>query len=275
MSLRSLLAAATALAALGPALAAAGETLDRVLSTGVLTGASFDGYPPIAFLNENNEFDGFDVDVLEAIAERLGVETAIVTPSWEAQVAGNWAGRWDIAVGSMTPTTARAEVLDFPGIYYYTPAVFVVHEDSAVTTVEGLSGLALGACAACSTEDYLNHDLVIDAIGVPAFDYAVEPGEIRTYDSDGLAYDDLRLGDGVRLDAVLTNLPTAREAIANGYPFRILEPAVFHEPLAVAVDQGDPEFTAEIARIIEELHADGTLSRLSEQWLGADMTRPE
>ena len=263
-------------AALMSGTALAGETLDRIMASGVLVGASADGFPPVAFLNENNEFDGFDVDVLEIIAGRMGLEAEIVTPSWEAQVAGNWADRWDIAVGSMTPTPARAEVLDFPAIYYYTPAVFIVHEDN--TTVEqaaDLSGLVIGSCAACTYEDYLRHTLVIDAVGAPPFEYQVDPGEIRTYAGQGLPFDDLRLGDGVRLDAVLTNLPTAQEAIDQGLPFRIVGEPVFYEPLAIAIDKGDPEFAAEIAEIVEGMHADGTLTALSEEWFGVDLTQAD
>lgn len=263
-------------AALMSGTALAGETLDRIVASGVLVGASADGFPPVAFLNENNEFDGFDVDVLEIIAGRMGLEAEIVTPSWEAQVAGNWADRWDIAVGSMTPTPARAEVLDFPAIYYYTPAVFIVHEDN--TTAEqaaDLSGLVIGSCAACTYEDYLRHTLVIDAVGAPPFEYQVDPGEIRTYAGQGLPFDDLRLGDGVRLDAVLTNLPTAQEAIDQGLPFRIVGEPVFYEPLAIAIDKGDPEFAAEIAEIVEGMHADGTLTALSEEWFGVDLTQAD
>ena len=263
-------------AALMSGTALAGETLDRIVASGVLVGASADGFPPVAFLNENNEFDGFDVDVLEIIAGRMGLEAEIVTPSWEAQVAGNWADRWDIAVGSMTPTPARAEVLDFPAIYYYTPAVFIVHEDN--TTAEqaaDLSGLVIGSCAACTYEDYLRHTLVIDAVGAPPFEYQVDPGEIRTYAGQGLPFDDLRLGDGVRLDAVLTNLPTAQEAIDQGLPFRIVGEPVFYEPLAIAIDKGDPEFAAEIAEIVEGMHADGTLTSLSEEWFGVDLTQAD
>lgn len=272
----SIMAISLGAAALVSTSALAGATLDRIMASGVLVGASSDGFPPVAFLNADNEFDGFDVDVLEIIAGRMGLEAEIVTPSWEAQVAGNWADRWDIAVGSMTPTPARAEVLDFPAIYYYTPAVFIVHEDN--TTVEqvgDLSGLVIGSCAACTYEDYLRHTLVIDAVGTPPFEFQVDPGEIRTYAGQGLPFDDLRLGDGVRLDAVLTNLPTAQEAIGAGLPFRIVGEPVFFEPLAIAIDKGDPEFAAEIAEIVAGMHEDGTLTALSEEWFGVDLTRAD
>ena len=111
--------------------AMAGETLDRVMSSKTLTLSSDPEYPPQSFLNDQNEMDGFDVEVAEEIAKRMGAELKIVTPAWEIITAGNWGGRWDISVGSMTPTTARAKVLDFPAVYYYTPAAFAVHKDSS------------------------------------------------------------------------------------------------------------------------------------------------
>jgi len=272
----SIIAVSIGAAALMSTSALAGDTLDRIMASGVLVGASSDGFPPVAFLNADNEFDGFDVEVLEVIAGRMGLEAENVTPSWEAQVAGNWAGRWDIAVGSMTPTPARAEVLDFPAVYYYTPSVFIVHEDNtSVTEVTDLSGMVIGSCAACTYEDYLRHTLVIDAVGTPPFEYQVDPGEIRTYAGQGLPFDDLRLGDGVRLDAVLTNLPTAQEAIGEGLPFRIVGSPVFYEPLAIAIYKGDPELAAEVAEIVAGMHDDGTLTALSEKWFGVDLTQAD
>ncbi len=266
--------------ALGLALAApaaqAGEVLDRVMASKTLTGTYSEGYPPVAFIDENNELTGFDVEVGKEIAKRLGVELKPMTASWEATVGGHWGTRFDIAVGSMTPTKERAEVLDFPGIYYYTPASFAVHKDNAaVQSVADLNGKALGACAACTYEAYLNGNLVMDAEGTPPFEFLVKPGKVVAYESDGAAFEDLKLGDGVRLDGVLSNLPTLVEAVKAGLPFRVIEPPVFYEPLAVAVDKGDPEFTAKLAEIIAAMHADGTLTALSVKWFGVDLTKAQ
>src|SRR5512145_3116674 len=124
------LALALALAGALGAPAEAGEVLDRVMKTKTLTMSSDPAYPPQSFLNAQNEFEGFDIDVGREIAKRLGAELKIVTPAWEVITAGNWGSRWDISVGSMTPTAERARVLDFPAVYYYTPASFAVHQDS-------------------------------------------------------------------------------------------------------------------------------------------------
>jgi polar amino acid transport system substrate-binding protein len=266
------IAIAAALVVLGSTAAGAGEVLDRVMEKKVLVLSSDAAYPPQSFLNDANEMDGFDIDVAREIATRLGAELEIVTPAWEIITAGNWGGRWDLSVGSMTPTTTRAEVLDFPAIYYFTPASFAVHADSAIASVDELNGKTIGVCGGCTYEAYLTKSLVIDAEGAPPFTYDVEPGDIRAYDTDTNAFDDLRLGDGVRLDAALSALPTIQAAIDAGYPMKVVGEPVYYEPLAVAVDKGDPEFSAKIAEIVEEMHADGTLSALSEKWYGVDLT---
>ena len=91
----------------------AGETLDRVMKNKVLVEVTDQAYPPFSFIDESGEVVGFDVDISKEIAKRLGVEYKVETPSWEIIVAGNWNGRWDICVCSMTPTAERAQVLDF------------------------------------------------------------------------------------------------------------------------------------------------------------------
>lgn len=275
MQFRTIFAAAALVGAgLSGSAVLAGETLDRVLANGKLVMSSDAAYPPQSFLNENNEMDGFDIDVGREIANRLGVELEIVTPAWEIITAGNWGGRWDISVGSMTPTTTRAEVIDFPAVYYYTPAVFAVHEDSEVQSVDELNGKVIGVCGGCTYEHYLDGTLVIDAEGAPSFDFLVEAGELRSYETDTNVFDDLRLGDGVRLDGLLSAQPTIIEAINSGYPMRIVGDPVFYEPLAVATDRGDEDFNARIAEIVAEMHADGTLTELSNKWYGADLTKP-
>lgn len=270
LKLATALTLATAMAA--PA-ALAGETLDRVMSTKTLTMSSDAEYPPQSFLNDNNEMDGFDVDVGKEIAERMGVELKIVTPSWDIITGGNWGGRWDMSVGSMTPTKQRAQVLNFPAVYYYTPAAFAVHADSGMDSLDDLNGKTIGSCGGCTYDAYLMQDLVIDAEGAPPFEYEVEAGEIKTYETDTHAFDDLRLGDGTRLDAVFSALPTIQEAIEEGgYPMKVIGTPAFYEPLSVATDKGDPEFDAKIAEIVDEMRADGTLKALSEKWYGVDLT---
>lgn len=263
--------AAAALVAL-PSLTIAGETLDRVKNSGVLTIATEAAWPPYSFLDENNEMSGFDVEVAGEIAKRLGVDLKVVTPNWNVITAGNWVGRWDLSVGSMTPTKARAEKLDFPAIYYYTPASLAVHKDFEGNNVDDLNGKDVGAPSGTTYFLYLNKELVIDAQGTPPFEFAVTPGQIKAQDSTNALMDDLRLGDGVRLDGIMLSLPALNAAIETGYPFKILGNPAFYEPLAVATDKGDPEFNAAVSQAVADMQSDGTMRELSVKWFGHDYT---
>jgi ABC-type amino acid transport substrate-binding protein len=111
-----------------------GETdghLAAVCEAGVIVVSTDPAYPPQSFLNEETgEYEGFDIDVAREIGTRLGVDVEFTDPTFDAVVAGNWGGRWDMSVGSVTVTTERMEVLDFTQAYYYTPAQLSVFDDS-------------------------------------------------------------------------------------------------------------------------------------------------
>ena len=253
--------------------AVAGEVLDRVLANGELVGGFVAGFPPFSFHNDAGELEGFDVDVFVEIAQRLGVAPRTVEPSWGEMVGPDWQGDWDIVVNSVTPTASRAEHLDFPAVYYYLLAAFVVHADNtSIGSLEELNGRTIGTIENSSLEHYLNQELDIDVVGMPPIAIQIVPGAIESYQTDDSAFDALAQGDGVEVDAVLSNVRSILGAITTGAPLRAIGEPVFLEPLAVAIDDNDPEFSERLAEIVADMHADGTLSRLSLEWFDTDLT---
>lgn len=269
---RAILASSAALL-LGSS-AMAGPTEDRIAERGHMVVATNSNWPPQGFLNDNNELVGFDIDVARAIGEKLGVEVEFQTPDWQIMTGGHWNGRYDIGVGSVTPTKPRANVLDFAAVYYYSPYVFVVHQDSDVMKGEDLNGKKIGVETGTTSEDYINRRLEIDAPDIPPIKYFVEPGEIRTYSGSMLPFEDLRLGDGRRLHAIIAPEQTADNAIKAGFPLRKVEGVyAFKEPLVVIADKGDPDWTAKVKGVVNELRDDGTLAQLTTKWYGADFSK--
>ena len=258
------------------------DLLAAVEENGTLRVSTDPAYPPQSEFNEDTgTYEGFDIDVGTEIADRLGVEVEFMDVVWETIISGSWAGRWDTSVGSMTITPERAEVLHFTPPYYYTPAAYAVHEDNtSITDVSGLAGKRIGVCGGCTYDVYLQGTLQIaqDPTGeAVAIESAVSDPQIRTYDTDSTAIQDLALGDGRRLDAVISALPTLQAAIDNGAPIKIVGEPLYFEPLSVAIDRSsqlDPQGLVDrISEIVEEMHEDGTLSELSEKWYGADLTQ--
>jgi polar amino acid transport system substrate-binding protein len=257
------------------------DLLASIEEKGVLTVSTDPAYPPQSSLNEDtNEYEGFDIDVATEIAERLGVDVAWEAPAWETIIAGNWNGRWDVSVGSMTITPERAEVLYFTPPYYFTPAAYAVHEDNTtITDVSDLNGKTIGACGGCTYDLYLQNKLEIsqDEEGeAELIESQVTDPTIKTYDTDSTAIQDLALGDGRRLDAVVSALPTLEAAIDAGSPIKVVPPDLYYEPLSVAIDRSsqlDPTSLVDrISEIVDEMHEDGTLVELSEKWYGTDLT---
>ncbi|QUD87774.1 transporter substrate-binding domain-containing protein [Phenylobacterium montanum] len=269
-----LVAALLALGTLTATMAEAGATLNRVMATKTLKVATNGAWPPQSFLDDRNQLVGFDIDVANEVARRLGVKTRFDTPDWATMTGGHWHGRWDVAIGSITPTKARSQVVSFASVYYYSPYVFVVHRNSKARTAADLNGKKIGVETATTSEDYIRRRLAIDDPGAPPVKYLVNPGQVHTYADSMLPFDDLRLGDGVRIDAVLAPEQTALRAIKSGYPIKIIPNTIaYKEPLAIVTDKDDPQWTAKLHDVIQAMRADGTLGNLTRKWYGRDYTQ--
>jgi polar amino acid transport system substrate-binding protein len=249
------------------------DLLSTIQDSGTLRVATDPGYPPQSALNEETgEWEGYDIDVATEIANRLGVEIEFVTPGWETIIAGNWGDQWDLSVGSMTVTPERDEVLHFATPYYYTPAAVAVREEDAATMTDvaaDFDGATIGVCGGCTYEFYLDGSLNIPGEEI---EFVIDDADVRTYNTDVPAIKDLEVG---RLDAAISSLTTLQGAQESGSAIEIVG-NVFYEPLSVAVDRNsslDPtSFVEELDRIVQEMHADGTLSALSEEWFGLDLS---
>jgi polar amino acid transport system substrate-binding protein len=253
------------------------DLLAAICDKGVLTVSTDAAYPPQSkYIPKEDTYVGFDIDVATEIATRLGVDIAWETPSWDVITAGSWNGRWDMSVGSMTPTNDRQEVLDFTEPYYFTPAVAMVHEDNSSVgdLATDLDGANVGVCAGCTYEQYLDKSLDIAGF---TFDFVIDDATIKGYDTDTTALQDLALGDGTRLDAAITSSTVAQGYVDEGNPVKVVGDPLFYEPLSVAIDKSsdlDPASLVEAAdQIVADMHEDGTLTEFSEEWFGGlDLT---
>jgi polar amino acid transport system substrate-binding protein len=225
----------------------AGDLLETVQDRGTLIVSTDPNYAPQSFLETDGTFVGFDIDVATEIANRLGVEIAFETPEWDAITAGSWSERWDISVGSMTITTPRKEVLDFTQPYYYTPASLAVAESTGITDVTQLP------------------------FELP------EGAEATTLPTDANCAEAIEAGR-TEFSLWVSSETTIDGAIERGLPLVKIPPAepIFTENLAVAFDKSGPPHDAllfEVDRIIGEMHEDGTLTEMSEEWFDADLTQ--
>jgi polar amino acid transport system substrate-binding protein len=176
----------------------------------------------------------------------------------------------------MAPSEERAEALWFTDPYYYHTASFAVHVNNVtIRTADDLAGKRIGVGTGTIYEAYLHGELVMLG-GEIAYD-PPQVGEIVAYTADQEAIMDLALGDGIRLDAVMTSQRTIRGAIEERVPLKEVLPPAFYEGMVFALDKSrgsSDRLITELNRIIAEMRADRTLSRLSIEWFGADYSVP-
>lgn len=257
--------------------APAGDLLATICEAGVIRVATDPAYPPQSELLPDGSYEGFDIDVANRIGEELGVEVEFATPDFSEVVAGGWAERFDISVGSVTITEERDSVLDFTAPYYYTPAQMSATTASGITDLDGLAGEVI--CTGESTTYQFWIEGTLTLLGdAPEPTDPPEGATVTTFGTDTECADAIASG---RTDFTgwLTSITTAQAAIAEGAEFVEVGDPVFFEPLAVATDKSAPEHAAlmtELDRIIEEMHADGSLTALSEDnFDGVDYTKAE
>ena len=106
----------------------------------------------------------------------------------------------------------------------------------------------------------------------PPFKFEINDGNLQTFDTDTDALDNLALGDGVRCDAAISAQQTIQAFIDDGGPIKLVGDSLYYEPLAIAFDKNDPadaqSLSEAVSQIVDDMHADGTLSELSKKWYG-------
>lgn len=260
------------------------DKLASVLARGTLVLSTDPAYPPQSSLVEGAErvadtacasnqltaaeVEGYDAETGKLVAQRLGVEPCFATPPWSEIIAGNWGDRWDIAWGSGALTGERMTRLYVTQPYYSTPHNFFVPTASTVQEAAELSGRQVGACAGCTHELYLKHELELPGETVT---YVVNDPVIVTFDAEPPGLAATAAGE---LDAFLAGEPVGTAAIADGVALRMLPKPAYVTQKAGYLDRGSglsqTAFAARVDEILRELHTDGTLKVLSEQYFDVD-----
>jgi polar amino acid transport system substrate-binding protein len=265
-------------ASAGAALVCDGEVdgyLARICDAGKIVAFTDPAYPPQSSLNEaTGEYEGFDIDVTNEIARRLGVTVEFTTPSFDLVVAGDWSERWDIAVGSVTVTEDRKEILDFTVPYYYTPAQMATFEASDIQSIDDFAGKTACVGEATTYLDWIEGNLTLPTEAGEVAD--VPDGLVATTLPTDIDCADAWASGRTDFEGWISSITTVEGAIADDYAIRKVGDPIFFEPLAVCFDKAVEDrasLVEAVNQIVEEMHADGTLTAFSEKWYdGIDLT---
>ncbi len=266
----------------------ADDKLARVLARGTLLLPTDPAYPPASFAvkgaarrpatrcAENAmtapELDGYDVAISKAVAAALKLEPCFVTPTFTQQLAGHWADRYDVAFTSIGIVRSRMRNLYFTQPYYATPERFFVRRGGRIRRIAQLDGARIGVCTGCFADLYLQRTLDIPGTEVA---YPVDDPVNVGYDVERNGLDDVASG---KLDAFLCQETAGDQAIAEGLHLRSLDPPAYVAYIAGALDRSSTAqsktFFDRVNGIVEQLHANGTLTRLSRRYFRTDYASP-
>lgn len=231
--------------------AAAGS---EALADGILTVGTNAEFPPFEYVDDNGEPDGFDVALIKAIGEKLGVSVEVENMEFDSLVSsiGN---KIDVAIAGMTVTDERKKSVDFSDSYYDAVQYVIVPEGSEIATFDDLAGKAIGVQLG-TTGDFIASDDV-DGASVSQYNKAVD------------AVNDLING---RVDCVIIDKNPALvfEAKFAGQ-VKAIDGAQFDfevENYAIALPKGDTALADQINQALDELKADGTFDKLVEEYIG-------
>jgi cystine transport system substrate-binding protein len=238
---------------------AAENLLNKVKERGTLLVGLEGTYPPFSFQDENGKLTGFEVEFAEQLAQHLGLKASLKPTKWDGMLASLDSKRIDVVINQVTISADRKKKYDFSTPYTVSGIQALARKDKAgsVNKPEDLASKKVGVGLGSNYEQWLREN--------------VKGVDIRTYDDDPTKYQDLRSG---RLDAILVDRLAALDLVKKtGNTMAVAGPAFSRQESGVALRKGNDDLLKAIDQAIAEMQKDGSLSKLSQKWFGADVTK--
>lgn len=216
---------------------------------------AFEGtYPPFNFIDDNDEYQGFDVDISKEIAKRLGVKVNFIATKWDGLIGGLKADKFDIIIGQMTVTEERKKSVDFTDPYVITGSVLVTREDTNdITKLEDIKGKKVGVGGGTTFEEVAN---------------SVDGAEVKLYKAVGDYIQDLT---NKRLDVIINDqLLISYNIKEQGLPIKIASDILNKDEIGMAVNKGNEDFIEKVNVALGEMKEDGTYNEIYKKWFGTE-----
>ncbi len=233
---------------------AKGKTLAEVKEAGKLVVATSPDFPPFENL-EDGEVVGIEVDIMNIICEKLGVELELVEIQFDSVLPGIKSGKYDCGMSGISVTPKRAKSVLFTDPYCLAAQCIVVKADSTIASKADLEGQTISVQSGTTAEDYCLGE-----------GYAVD-----SYEHNNEAKTALTSG---KVSAWVVDDLTAAEMCKGDSAVKILDEAMTTEPYAFAFTFGSEDLVAEINEIIDELITNGKIAELFEKH-NAPYTAPD
>ena len=223
------------------------------VTAGKLTMSTNAAFPPYEMTTDSGEFEGIDIDVAAAIAEKLGLELQVDDMDFDAALLAAQNGKSDMVMAGVTVNEERQAVMDFSDSYAKGVQVVIVPEDSDIQSIDDMDGKMIGTQRGTTGYIYCSDDFG---------------------DENVVAYDDgltavQALNNG-QVDAVVIDNAPAKEFVAANPGLVILDTEFANEDYAIGVAKGNTALLDAINGALKELIDDGTVQSIIDKYIPAE-----
>ena len=222
--------------------------------SGTIIAATEGAFAPFNYY-EGTKLTGYEVDVAEALAKKLGMKLEWHAVPFDSQLAAVRQDRFDFAIASHGYTKERAKAVDFANPHYCTGGTIAAPKDGPLT-VEALKGKTVGVQLATSY-----FDAAKKIAGVK---------EVKTYKADPEVFSALK---AKKIDAWISDKFTVMETLNKNTDSGIITgEQVFVEKISLIMRKNNKEFMAKVNQALADLTTDGTLAGISDKYFKTDIT---
>lgn len=216
-------------------------------------------FPPMGFVDDNNEYAGFDLDLAKEVASRLGMEFVAQPIAWDSKDMELGSGNIDCIWNGFT-ISGREDKYTWTEAYMENDQVVVVRNDSDIKSLADLAGKTVAVQKDSSALAAVNENP----------DLKNSFGELIEMESYLNSLMELEMGS---VDAIIMDEIVARYQIqTSNKPLKILDEIVASEEYGVGFLLGNTELRDQVQKTLEDMAADGTMAKISEKWFGSDIT---
>ena len=236
------------------------DLLQRINSSGTINVGTEGTYPPFTYHDESGKLTGYDVEVTRAVADKLGVKVEFKETQWDAMLAGLDSKRFDMVANQVSLTTPeRMAKYDKATAYSWSGAVVLAPtDDNRYSSWESLKGLR-SAQSLSSNYGELATRYQAEIVPVDGMSQAVEL--VKQDRADFTMNDNLAVLD------YLKKFPN------SGLEIKLVAPASELRGSGLILRKGDDAVVAKINEAMADLQADGTLTKISQEFFGADISK--
>ena len=235
------------------------NTWDEIAKRGYFIVGLDDTFAPMGFRDDNGLLVGFDVDLANEVAKRLGVEVRFQPIDWDAKVLELNAGTIDMIWNGLTITDSRLEEMSFSSPYLTNRQIIIVNADSKINYISDLTNLQVGVQVSSAAQEAVEANAIYPSLGA-----------LLTYDSYNQAL--LELNNNV-IDAVIIDEIVGRYIIkqTGNDIYRVTIENFGEEQYGVGFRLEATDIRDKINQTLQEMIDDGTASAISITWFGEDI----